>query len=397
MSESQTPLMTSKKTAVEELVRLRRNLHQIPELVFDIPKTLDFVEAELTRLNDQHSLFEITHPARSALCAYVNLGKPTTLAVRTDMDALPIAEATQLPFASTHPGQMHACGHDGHMSMVLGLARWLTEQAHLEELLPQNVLLVFQPAEETEGGARLIATSGIFERYNVTGIVGTHLWPDLPKGQISTRPGALLAAAHEITITVHGRASHIAKAEQGRDALLAATHTLHAVYQEIEALAAAGADPCLIKFGHMYAGTVRNQIANTAVLEGTLRTFSKHDESACREALARVCATVPAEFGCTAELHISDGYPPVVNDPALTARVMEVLDAQKTIDGAHELDHALMIAEDFAWYQQYIPGCFMLLGTGRPTTPLHANTFDFDESILYEGFKAYCALVQATF
>lgn len=179
-----------------DLTQYRRDLHQIPEVDFDLPNTIAYVHSIIDKLP-----CEVFEPCASTVCAWFDRGSEHATTIRTDMDALPVTEKSGVPFCSTHDGQMHACGHDGHMAMALGLARHIA--AHLDEL-ERSVLIVFQPAEETTGGARFICESGVFEKYHVDRIFGFHLWPDLPKGQIASRPGALLAATSESTFTFFG-------------------------------------------------------------------------------------------------------------------------------------------------------------------------------------------------
>ncbi len=256
--------------------------------------------------------------------------------------------------------------------------------------LARSVLVVFQPAEETTGGARQVCQSGVFERLGVDRIFGFHLWPDLPSACVATRSGALLAASNETTVEFRGRASHIAKSRQGRDALLAACMFVPEAYRFMDERSQE--EPCLLKFGHMIAGEVRNQIAAYARVEGSLRTFSVEMGRRCRDELPRIAQEVATEVGCTAETTFSEGYPPVVNDENVTSWAREVL-SKVGID-VHDVPEPLLIAEDFSWYQQWLPGTFFLLGTGTGT-PLHASTFDFDESILMRGVEVYRRLVTA--
>jgi amidohydrolase len=361
----------------QTLTRYRRDLHRIPETDFDLPETLTYVRSVLEGLPCQ-----IVEPCRSTLCAFFDRGSAHATAIRADMDALPVTERSGVPFASTHPGAMHACGHDGHMTMVLGLAQHIA--VHLDEL-PRSVLLVFQPAEETTGGAKFVCESGVFERYHVDRIFGFHLWPDLPKGQIASKPGALLAASNEATFTFHGKASHIAKASEGRDSLEAGVHFYTRAYEYMDARAQE--EPCLLKFGHMVSGEVRNQISANTQVEGSLRTFSVEMGKRCRGDLSRMAEQTAAEFGCTADVLFSEGYPPVVNDGALFDL------AAPAVPGLRRLTEPLLIAEDFAWYQRHLPGVFFLLGTGTGI-PLHADTFDFDEAILTRGVDTYARLIR---
>lgn len=369
-----------------DLRRWRRDLHQIPETDFDLPETLAYIERELEEVASELTALgqkaKIVHPCRSTICLFLDRGSEHTTALRSDMDALPVTEMTGVPFASKHPGKMHACGHDGHMAMLLGLAHHLV--LHADEL-PRSVLLVFQPAEETTGGAKVVCETGIFERLHVDRIFGFHLWPDLPKGSLSSRSGSLLAGSHEVNVTMHGIASHIAKADQGADALMAEARFLLAASSYMEERQAQ--EPCILKFGHMAAGTVRNQIADTARLEGSLRIFSSTMDQTIQGAIPEIADKAAAQEGCTAEVHFSEGYSPVVNDAALFDKV------QQALPDLEILSEPLLIAEDFAWYQQYLPGVFLLLGTGSGI-PLHAATFNFDEEVLTKGLATYERLIR---
>jgi hippurate hydrolase len=370
----------------DDLRQIRRDLHRIPEVDFDLPKTVAYVTHELEAARDAllaaGEKAEVFSPCTSTVCLWLDRGSEHATAIRSDMDALPVTEETGLPFASEHPGRMHACGHDGHRAMVLGLARHLA--GHAREL-PRSVLLVFQPAEETTGGAKVVCESGVFERLRVDCIFGFHLWPDLPEGQIASRAGALLSASNETTVTFDGRASHIAKASQGRDSLAAGCRFLQDAYaymreRELE-------EPCLLKFGRMESGEARNQISAHTRLEGSLRTFSREMGERIRRELPRIASAAAEREGCRAHTHFSEGYPPTRNDAALFSLAADALPELATVEAP------LLITEDFAWYQEWIPGLFMLLGTGTGI-PLHASTFDFDEDVLMRGLEAYKLLVR---
>lgn len=397
----------SAKAYLDFMRRARRELHQIPELDFELPQTLAYIRAALEELD-----CEIVEPATSCLCAYFDLdahlgaapGTHATIAIRADMDALPITEASGVAFCSTHLGKMHACGHDGHMAMALGAAQWVHDQLTLiasptneqtrakaeRASLNFNVLFVFQPAEETTGGAKTVCESGVFERYNVTRIFGFHVWPDLPKGTVATRLGPLLARSSETTLTIHGTSSHIAKSAEGNDALLAGAHFL--VDAENQMTEFARKEPCLLKFGHATSGNVRNAISDTTVLEGSLRVFSEAMFEHARKAIDACAAKACAAYGCTYDLHFSEGYPPVINDKDATRWALSVLAAQG-VEVAN-IAEPLLIAEDFAFYQQHLPGTFFLLGTGTGI-PLHSDTFTFDEEILVQGLAVYQTLLSA--
>ena len=368
-----------------DLVRTRRELHGIPELDDDLPETLAYVRGALASLP-----CEVLEPCAGTVCALFDLGRDETVAIRTDMDALPICEATGVPFASRHEGAMHACGHDGHMAMALAAARWVGRVLAGEAPgvsrgdLTRNVLFVFQPAEETTGGAKRVCESGVFERVGATRIFGFHLWPDLPAGAVASRPGALLARSSEVTLRVHGVSSHIAKFREGRDALGAAARFVVGAKWLSRRLEQD--EPCTLRFGHLEAGRVRNAVAGEALVEGSLRVFSDAMFDRARQEVASLAETAAAEEGCTFDLAFSEGYPPVLNDPALFDEVSRVLPELGLVD------EPLLIAEDFSFYQRCLPGVFMLLGTGTGI-PLHSDAFDFDERVLAVGLSVYKRLL----
>lgn len=362
---------------LERVIRFRRDLHRIPELDFALPQTTAYIHNVLEKLPCR-----VFSPDGHGICAWFDAGADDAIAFRSDMDALPIVEETGLPFASQHEGKMHACGHDGHMAMVLELAH---EIASIKERLAKNVLLVFQPAEETTGGARLICQSGVFGQKNVKAIYGVHLWPDLPAGAVASRPGPLLARANEVSVDFVGKSTHIAKAEDGADALFAAARFVVGADHLLEELHRQ--DPwCTLKFGHLVAGTVRNAIAANARLEGSLRVFQDGTHDKAWQSLQELAKVISRQLGVKITITGSDGYPPVINDEKLFAA------ARRVIPELQLLDKPLLIAEDFAFYQKTLPGLFMLLGTGTGIA-LHSDRFNFDESVLQRGVEIYKRLL----
>ncbi len=349
-----------------QIIEDRRALHEIPELDRQLPKTLDYLKLKLAFLSCQ-----VFTPAEGALCAWFDFGADSAIAFRADTDALPITEKTGKPYASRHPGRMHACGHDGHMAILLELARRLDKKTGMK----RNVLLVFQPAEETSGGARDICRSGVFKKYKVEAIFGLHLWPGLEEGVIASRKNEMLSRSCEVTVEISGRAAHVAKAQEGIDALAAAVE----FYRRATALEAALPDNIfrLLKFGRMEGGTVRNAIAGKAVLAGTLRAFQDTVYHDLRAGLVTLGNELEEQTGCKVEVRMSDGYPAVINPPQLYDRVRAAVDFR-------ELETPSMITEDFSWYQRSLPGMFFFLGTGD-TPALHADDFDFNEDILEKG------------
>ncbi len=388
------------------LVRLRRDLHRIPETGYDLDETFAYVEGVLGRLS-----CVVERPCRSCVTAWFDFGAAETVAIRADMDALPIEERSGVGFRSTHPGHMHACGHDAHMAMALVAAEWVDGMAHGSRCgLRRNVLFVFQPAEETSGGALSVCESGVLRRHGVTSIFGFHVWPDLPGGLVASRPGPLLARSSEVTLTVRGESRHIAKClalpeREVRDANLACFRFAVAASDAMAGLAAD--EPCLCRFGRVAGGVVRNAIAGECVLEGSLRVFSDAMFARAREALEACAREACAPCGCEWDLHFSEGNPPVVNDPELYGLVERALAginacvAEAAADGVTmadgglaRVDDPLLIAEDFASYQLFVPGVFLLLGTGTGIA-LHSDEFVLDERVLLRGVEAYRRLLLA--
>ena len=346
------------------VVAYRRALHQIPELDRPLPETTAYVQTILSALP-----CKLFSPTRGSVCAYFDAGKQDTVAFRADMDALPVPEETGLSYASTHPGIMHACGHDGHTAMALALAEYTA--AHLSEL-PRNVLFVFQPAEETTGGAKPLCETGLFRRYRVHRIFGLHLWPELEAGRIFSRPGPLMARSSEVTVALAGKSVHISKYLEGIDALTAGMEFLRRAYSMMEQLPPQ--EPSLLRFGKMTSGTVRNAISGQTRLEGSLRTYSESNFRFCRQQLQDIGKSLAAETGCQVEVQLSEGYPAVWNHAARYQNICALLcESAPSVLGTPAL-----AAEDFSFYQQEVPGVFFFLGVGD-TAALHAPTFAFDD------------------
>jgi hippurate hydrolase len=349
-----------------QIIKDRQALHRIPELDRDLPETLQYVKESLKRLRCQ-----VFSPMESAVCAWFDFGAKHAIAFRSDMDALPITEKSKAPYISQHPGRMHACGHDGHMAILLELARRLNEKKDL----PHNVLLVFQPAEETTGGARDICATGIFKKYQVEAIFGIHLWPGLEEGVVASRCNEMMSRSCEVKVDIFGKSAHIAKAKEGIDAMAAGVEFFR------RAMAMEGALSKkifrLLKFGKFESGTVCNAISGHTHLEGSLRAFQDEIFYSLRAGLVSIGKDIERSTGCTVSIYMNDGYPAIINPPALYDRV------RKAVSFA-ELEEPSMITEDFSWYQKTLPGMFFFLGTGD-SPALHADDFDFHEEILVKG------------
>ena len=361
-----------------EIIGYRRHLHQIPELGFYVYKTSAYVRSVLEQLSCQ-----VEPIVQTGLLAFFDFGKEKTLAFRADMDALPIQEETGLPYASTHDGCMHACGHDGHMAAMLGFAKVLDDYKRSGKDMPYNALLLFQPAEETIDGALRICGTHIFDHYHIRAIFGLHLWPGLPSGTIWSAPGPVMAKNSELDLVIEGRSAHITKRHLGVDALWIGAEALRRIYA-MEAGEFPQNEMRVLRFGRMVSGTVRNAVSSRTELEGTVRVFSMETFERLARRVREIAADLEREYGCRITVRFSEGYPPVTNDPALLRGVEEHLGRGYV----SRLERPELAVDDFSFYQLHVPGVYAFLGLGN-TPALHANNFDFDERVLSAGVRYY--------
>ena len=353
------------------LKKFRRDLHRIPETGLDLPETAAYLEKALAGLPCR-----VFSPIPGGAAAWFDFGREETVALRADMDALPLGEETGLPFASRRPGRMHACGHDGHMAIALGTAVLASRQ---KSPPPRNLLILFQPGEETGGGGERICRAGVLREHRVSRIYGLHLWPGLPAGAAAGRPGPQMAATCEVRAEFTGRSRHIALPEKGGDALLAgAEYLLRAYGMERDALPPESRR--LLRFGRMESGSAHNAVSGRTLLQGGLRAFSPGEMALLKDRLRELGEAVGKEAGCGFSLSFDGEYPPVVNHPGLFA------EARGKLPGLIPLEEPVLAAEDFAFYQREVPGLFLFLGTGRKE-PLHSPRFDFDEAALAAGVE----------
>lgn len=348
------------------IIEDRRALHRIPEIDHQLPETLAYIRSCLEALS-----CELLTPTVDSICAWFDFGKEDAIAFRADMDALPIPELADKEYVSTHPGMMHACGHDGHMAILLELARRLD----VKNDMPHNILLVFQPAEETDGGAKTICDSGIFTEKNVKAIFGLHLWPGLPAGTVASRENELMARSCDMVVEMYGKSAHIAKSWEGLDAMAAAVE----FYQRTVAVEKALPENVfrLLKYGKFLSGTAQNAISNHTRMEGSVRAYQDEIFDYLQASVRSIGADVAEKTGVKIVVDMNDGFPAVMNPGDLYRKVQQIADFT-------ELAEPYMTAEDFSWYQKYLPGMFFFLGIGN-TPALHTADFDFDDSILVKG------------
>jgi len=364
-----------------ELSAVRRHLHAHPELSFKEIETAAFVTRHLQDMG-----LAPYAVAGTGVVALIE-GQPggPVVALRADMDALPIQELSEIAYKSTRPGVMHACGHDVHTTCLLGAARLLTEQrAHFRG----TVKLIFQPGEELlPGGASLMIKDGVLENPAPAEILGQHVFPRLPVGQIGLRPGRYMASTDELYLRIKGKGGHGAMPELNLDPVLVAAHLIVAA-QQIVSRRANPKLPSVLSFGKVIANGATNVIPDEVYIEGTFRTLDEQWRDEAHLHLRQLCEGLAASMGAVCELEIRRGYPCLDNSPAVTARVRTAAEAYLGAENVIELDQWLA-AEDFAYFSQAAPACFYRLGTraadGRFAASVHTPTFDVDEQALSLG------------
>ncbi|TDP49875.1 M20 metallopeptidase family protein [Aminicella lysinilytica] len=362
----------------KEISAYRRDLHKIPELGFFVYKTNAYVKAVLDGLDCQ-----VETVAKTGLVAYFDFGGEKTLCFRADMDGLPIEEETGLDFASTHEGCMHACGHDGHMANLLGFAKVLNSYRTQGRQFKYNALLLFQPAEETIDGALTILGTHIFEQFKVASIFGLHMWPFLEEGEITTKPGVMMAKSTALAVEIEGLSAHCGEPDKGHDALAAACRYIDLLYDfKSEHIR----ERSVLKFGEMKSGTVRNIISDYTRLDGTMRTFDDLTNKRLVNAMKHYARQLETLYEVKFTVDTSKYHPAVVNDADLYLKIKEEL-LSKHLNFV-ELRRPSMIAEDFSFFEERIPGLFFFLGTGTKI-PLHSNNFNFDDAVLINGVQLF--------
>ena len=367
----------------EKIVALRREIHREPELGFDTEKTAAKVLAALDGLP-----LEIqTGVAENGVVATLEgEGDGPTVGLRADMDALPIYEETGLPFASETDGKMHACGHDGHTSMLVGAVHALSGMRHR---LNGTLRFFFQPAEEGEGGGKVMVDAGVAD--DVDSIFALHLWPGLPFGRAATKAGPIMAAADAFEMTVRGTGGHGAMPHLTADAIAMAAQIVTAL-QTVVSREVDPVEPAVLTVGEIGAGTAYNIIPETARLGGTVRTLNEHLRRKMPERMEHLARGVAQGMRGDVEFDYEFSYPVTVNDEDAARRALGVAGDLLGEENALELTNPSMGAEDFAYFLEKIPGAFIWLGVGEDVSGLHTPTFAFDEEILSLGSALLTAL-----
>ena len=365
------------------LVEWRRDFHRHPEPAFEEKRTSKTIRAFLESLG-----IEVRACAGTGLRGVLHGGRPgRTVALRADMDALPVVEMTEHDFASENAGVMHACGHDGHMAILMGAATIL---ARRREELPGTVVFLFQPAEERPpGGARAMIEDGALE--GVDGIFGLHLWQPLPTGLVGLRVGAFMAQSDNFEVVVEGHGGHASQPNLVVDPVVVASHIVVAA-QTIASRFTDPRQPVVVSFTTIHGGQVHNIIPDEVKMAGTARTLDRETQLAVKQRLGQLCESTCRLFGATAKFTYMEGYPPLVNDAASVALVTRAAARELGADAVKEVA-PLMGGEDFAYYLQHVPGAFALLGMGDTLpNPHHSARFDIDERMLPVGVRLMTAV-----
>jgi hippurate hydrolase len=376
------------KSYHSELTAQRRDFHAHPEIGFEEHRTSDIVARQLEALGCE------VHRGvgRTGVVGVLREGNgPVSIGLRADMDALPILEANDVPYKSTRAGVMHACGHDGHTTMLLGAARYLAETRNFNG----TVNFIFQPAEEGLGGALAMLKDELFQRFPCDTVFGMHNHPGMPVGQFAIRPGTMMAGGGFFDIHVEGRGAHGARPEQSIDPVLIASHIVTAL-QSIVARNVSALDSAVVSATAIKGGDAYNVIPQTADIRGTVRTFRNDTMDLVEESMKRIAAGVASAFGATASVDFRRLFAPLVNDAAETALFGDVaaeLVGEQNVERERDL---IMASEDFSFMLEKRPGAYINIGNGDTagSVPVHNPGYDFNDEILPLGAAALAGIVE---
>lgn len=374
-----------------QLVTWRRYLHQFPELGFREQMTAEYIIRQLETWGIDYQA-GIAQTGIVATIAGTQPGK--VLAIRADMDALPIYEENDVPYRSQHDGQMHACGHDGHVAIALGTAYYLS---HHRQDFRGTVKIIFQPAEEGPGGAKPMIEAGVLRNPDVDAIIGLHLWNVLPLGTVGVRAGALMAAVELFRCTIQGKGGHGAMPHQTVDSIVVAAQVVNAL-QMIVARNVDPIDAAVVTIGELHAGTAENVIADSASMRGTVRYFNPALQGFFHQRIEQVIRGVCDSHGATYHLDYWGLYPPVINDAGIAALVRSVAETIVETPAGIVPECQTMGGEDMSFFLQEVPGCYFFLGSANPgknlAYPHHHPRFDFDETALGLGVEIFVRCVE---
>ncbi len=379
-----------------EIQQIRRDLHAHPELCYEEQRTSDVVADKLS----EWGIPVIRGLGLTGVVGIIKHGSSKrAIGLRADMDALPMQEVNTFAHASRHPGKMHACGHDGHTAMLLGAAKHLAEHRNFDG----TVYLIFQPAEEGGAGARRMIEDGLFEQCPMDAIYGMHNWPGAPAGTMSVVEGPMMASSNEFYVTVKGKGAHAAQPHKGIDPVMVAVQIAQS-WQTIISRQKSPLDTAVLSITQIHAGSATNVIPDEAELVGTVRTFTQPVLDMIEQRMGEIAQHTAAAFGAEVEFKFRRNYPPLVNHPAETRFAVEVM---KSVVGADKVDDQVeptMGAEDFAFFLQAKPGCYVFIGNGEGEhrdgghglgpCVLHNGSYDFNDHLLPIGASFWVRLAE---
>ncbi|MFT5644825.1 MAG: amidohydrolase [Janthinobacterium sp.] len=381
---------------IAELQQIRRDLHAHPELCYEEQRTGDVVAAKLT----EWGIPVVRGLGLTGLVGIIKRGTSgRAIGLRADMDALPVQEVNTFAHASRHPGKMHACGHDGHTAMLLGAAHYLAHHGNFDG----TVYLVFQPAEEGGAGARRMIEDGLFEQFPMDAIYGMHNWPGAPAGTLSVVEGPMMASSNEFSVVVKGKGAHAAQPHKGIDPVMIAVQIAQS-WQTIITREKSPLDTAVLSITQIHAGSATNVIPEVATLIGTVRTFTTPVLDLIESRMRAVAEHTAAGFGAQVEFGFKRNYPPLVNHAAETAFALEVMKQVVGVDMVNDKVEPTMSAEDFAFFLQKKPGCYIFIGNGEGDhrdgghglgpCVLHNGSYDFNDNLLPTGASYWVRLAE---
>ena len=370
----------------QEMKEWRQHIHANPELDFDCHKTAAFVVSKLREFGVEEIHEKI---ATSGVVAIINgKGEGPTIGLRADMDALPLQEIKDHEYKSLTDGKMHACGHDGHTTMLLGAAKYLSETRNFSG----RVALIFQPAEEGGGGGEVMCKEGVMENFNIQQVYGIHNAPNLPLGAFSTNSHAVLAAADSFSIWITGEGGHGANPEETIDPVIVAVQIAQSI-QTISSRNLSALESVVISITQIHTGTINNIVPGEAFINGTVRTLNKKTQSTVVKRLEEICKGTAQAFGAEAKLDYEYGYPPTVNHPNETSFALQVASEISGKDNVEGDALPIMAAEDFAYMLEKRPGAYLNVGQGD-SAALHNPEYDFNDELSPIGASFFVKLVE---
>ena len=380
------PVLNRIAAYAEEMKGWRRHLHQHPELAFDCHQTAAWIEARLHEMG-----VDEVHPgiAKTGIVAIINGARPgPTIGLRADMDALPIAELTGAEYASTVPGKMHACGHDGHVTMLLGAAKYLAETRNFAG----RVALLFQPAEEDGGGGQVMVQEGVMDRFGIGQVYGIHNAPNVPFGHFLTNPGALMASVDTAFVYLTGRGGHGATPHECVDPVVAVVGMVGAI-QTIIPRNVYALDEAVVSVTQIHTGTASNIIPEEAMFCATIRCFKPDVRALLKKRFYEIVEGHAAAYGVQARIDYDWGYPATINHPDEAAFAAEVAREISGSDAVNDNSVREMGSEDFSYMLEARPGAYLFLGTG-PGAGLHHAAYDFNDEAAPVGASFFARLVE---